>query len=61
MAHIVGVGILSANVIDADVIFSALTGAIFWSLIAWWADIPSSSSCLIEGLVGASVMKAGVN
>jgi PiT family inorganic phosphate transporter len=61
VARTVGVGIVSAEVIDARVIFGALTGAISWNLITWWAGIPSSSShALIGGLVGAGVAKAGL-
>jgi hypothetical protein len=53
VAQTIGVGIVSADVIDAQVIFGALTGAILWNLITWWAGIPSSSShALIGGLVG---------
>jgi inorganic phosphate transporter, PiT family len=62
VARTVGVGIVSADIIDARVIFGALTGAIFWNLITWWAGIPSSSShALIGGLVGAGLTKAGVS
>jgi inorganic phosphate transporter, PiT family len=62
VARTVGVGIVSADVMDAHVIFGALMGAIFWNLITWWAGIPSSSShALIGGLVGAGVVKAGVS
>ncbi len=61
VARTVGVGIVSAEVIDAQVIFGALVGAIFWNVITWWAGIPSSSShALIGGLVGAGVAKAGL-
>ncbi|MGN6750581.1 MAG: inorganic phosphate transporter [Xanthobacteraceae bacterium] len=62
VARTVGVGIVSADVIDPHVIFGALMGAIFWNLITWWAGIPSSSShALIGGLVGAAVVKAGLS
>ena len=62
VARTVGVGIVSAEVIDAQVIFGALVGAISWNLVTWWAGIPSSSShALIGGLVGAGVAKAGVS
>jgi inorganic phosphate transporter, PiT family len=62
VARTVGVGIVSADVIDPHVIFGALIGAIFWNLITWWAGIPSSSShALIGGLVGAGVVKAGLS
>src|SRR6201996_9146114 len=36
VARTVGVGIVSAEVMDARVIFGALMGAIFWDLITWW-------------------------
>jgi inorganic phosphate transporter, PiT family len=62
VAQTVGVGIISTEVIDPQVIFGALLGAIFWNLITWWAGIPSSSShALIGGLVGAGLAKAGVD
>jgi PiT family inorganic phosphate transporter len=60
VAQTVGTGIVSANVMDARVIFGALMGAISWNLITWWGGIPSSSShALIGGLVGAGIAKAG--
>ncbi|MFZ0606418.1 MAG: inorganic phosphate transporter [Xanthobacteraceae bacterium] len=60
VARTVGVGIVSAQAMDARVIFGALMGAISWNLITWWAGIPSSSShALIGGLVGAGLVKAG--
>jgi PiT family inorganic phosphate transporter len=61
VAQTIGVGIVSAEVTDARVIFGALMGAISWNLITWWEGIPSSSShALIGGLVGAGVTKAGI-
>lgn len=61
VARTIGVGIVSAEVMDGRVICGALTGAIAWNLITWWAGIPSSSShALIGGLLGAGVTKAGV-
>src|SRR5215471_4053713 len=61
VARTVGIGIVAADVMDAQVIFGALTGAISWNLITWWAGIPSSSShALIGGLVGAGITKAGL-
>jgi inorganic phosphate transporter, PiT family len=60
VAQTVGTGIVSANIVDARVIFGALMGAISWNVITWWGGIPSSSShALIGGLVGAAVTKAG--
>src|SRR5687767_12463553 len=60
VAQTVGVGIVTADVVDARVIFGALMGAISWNLITWGFGIPSSSShALIGGLVGAGIAKAG--
>src|SRR5271154_5294650 len=60
VARTIGVGIVSAEGMDAHVIFGALVGAISWNLITWWAGIPSSSShALIGGLIGAGLAKAG--
>jgi PiT family inorganic phosphate transporter len=62
VAQTIGVGIVSAEIMDAHVIFGALVGAISWNLFTWWAGIPSSSShALIGGLVGAGLMKAGTS
>ena len=61
VAQTVGTGIIAATVVDQGVIFAALTGAIAWNLITWWAGIPSSSShALIGGLLGGGIAKAGV-
>src|SRR6476660_6616840 len=60
VAETVGRGIVEANIIDARVIFAALTGAIVWQIITNRLGIPSSSShALIGGLVGAGMAKAG--
>jgi PiT family inorganic phosphate transporter len=62
VAETLGVGIVSGNVVDAQVIFGALVGAIAWNVITWIAGIPSSSShALIGGLVGAGLAKAGTS
>jgi PiT family inorganic phosphate transporter len=60
VAQTVGKGIVSAAVIDPQVIFGALMGAIVWNVITWRYGIPSSSShALIGGLLGAGITKAG--
>ena len=62
VAQTVGTGIISAQIIDPQVIFGALMGAIIWNLITWMLGIPSSSShALIGGLLGAGLAKAGLN
>ena len=60
VAETIGKGIISAQVIDPQVIFGALMGAIVWNLVTWGLGIPSSSShALIGGLIGAGTAKAG--
>jgi len=62
VAATVGKGIISADIVNAQVIFGALMGAISWNLITWGLGIPSSSShALIGGLIGAGVSKAGIS
>jgi PiT family inorganic phosphate transporter len=61
VANTIGTGIVDANIIDAHVIFGALTGAIVWNVITWGLGLPSSSShALIGGLAGAGIAKAGM-
>ena len=60
VANTVGKGIVDAQVIDPQVIFGALMGAIAWNVITWRYGIPSSSShALIGGLLGAGISKVG--
>src|SRR3979409_232454 len=62
VAHTIGTGIVEPSIIDAQVIFAALVGAIVWNLITWGLGIPSSSShALIGGLVGGGMAKAGIS
>jgi PiT family inorganic phosphate transporter len=62
VAQTVGTGIVSAEIVDARVVFGALMGAISWNIITWALGIPSSSShALIGGLVGAGTAKVGVS
>lgn len=61
VAQTVGTGIVSAQIVDAQVIFGALMGAISWNVLTWLLGIPSSSShALIGGLLGAGTAKAGL-
>src|SRR5439155_15407910 len=62
VAQTIGTGIIDPAVVDAQVIFAALVGAIVWNLVTWALGIPSSSShALIGGLFGAGVAKAGLS
>jgi inorganic phosphate transporter, PiT family len=60
VAATVGKGIVQPGVVDTNVVFGALIGAIFWNVLTWYYGIPSSSShALIGGIVGAVMAKAG--
>jgi PiT family inorganic phosphate transporter len=62
VAQTVGTGIISADIVDAHVVFGALMGAIIWNIITWALGIPSSSShALIGGLVGSGTAKVGLS
>jgi PiT family inorganic phosphate transporter len=61
VAQTLGTGIIEPTLVDARVIFAALTGAIIWNIVTWLFGIPSSSShALVGGLVGAGIAKAGL-
>lgn len=58
VAEIIGNGLIDSSMIDLQLIFAALLGAIFWNLLTWYLGLPSSSShALIGGLTGAAVAK----
>ena len=61
VASTIGKGIIDPLIVDHNVVFGALAGAIAWNLITWYYGIPSSSShALIGGLAGAAMAKGGV-
>lgn len=60
VATTIGAGLISPSIIDARLIFSALSAAVIWNLITWYYALPSSSShALIGGLLGAAIIKSG--
>jgi PiT family inorganic phosphate transporter len=60
VATTIGTGLINPDVINTQVIFSALLGAIFWNIFTWYYGLPSSSShALIGGLLGAGIAHAG--
>jgi PiT family inorganic phosphate transporter len=62
VANTIGTGLIDTSIVDKQLIFSTLCGAIFWNLITWYYGIPSSSShALIGGLIGSALVKAGVS
>jgi PiT family inorganic phosphate transporter len=61
VAQTIGSGILDVRVIDDQVVFGALMGAIVWNIVTWLGGLPSSSShALVGGLVGAGLAKTGL-
>jgi PiT family inorganic phosphate transporter len=61
VAKTIGAGIVDENTSTQGVIIAALIGAIVWDLVTWWYGLPSSSShALIGGLLGATLVSAGV-
>jgi PiT family inorganic phosphate transporter len=60
VADTVGAGLVDPSFVNPYMIFSALIGAITFSLFTWYFGLPSSSShSLIGGLLGAALMKGG--
>jgi inorganic phosphate transporter, PiT family len=60
VAKTVGGGMIQQSIVDPNVIFAALLGAVVWNMVTWYYGIPSSSShALIGGYAGAAVSKAG--
>ena len=60
VAKAVASGFVRADVVDPNLMFGALLGAIAWNLVTWYYGIPSSSShALIGGLAGSALAKAG--
>lgn len=60
VANTVGTGLISPAIVDTQLIFAALCGAIIWNLITWYFGLPSSSShALVGGLVGAALVRGG--
>ena len=62
VAKAIGGGMIDQHIVDPNVIFAALLGAILWNIITWSYGIPSSSShALIGGYAGAAIAKAGLS
>jgi PiT family inorganic phosphate transporter len=61
VAKTIGAGLVDEKTSTTVVVAAALIGAITWNLITWWQGLPSSSShSLIGGLLGATLVAAGV-
>jgi inorganic phosphate transporter, PiT family len=61
VAKTIGAGLVDEATTTQTVIVAALLGAIAWNLFTWYLGLPSSSShALIGGLLGATIVAAGV-
>jgi PiT family inorganic phosphate transporter len=62
VAKTIGAGLVDEATTTQAIVAAALIGAIAWNLITWLYGIPSSSShALIGGLIGATIVGAGVD
>ena len=60
VAATIASGIVEADLITLEIVFSGLIGAIAWNLATWYFGLPSSSShALIGGVVGAAFAAQG--
>jgi PiT family inorganic phosphate transporter len=61
VAKTMGKGLIRVDLVDPQVIFAGLAGAIAWNVITWYGGLPSSSShALMGGYAGAAIAKAGI-
>lgn len=61
VANTIGKGIIDIHIVDSQLIFGALMGACLWNVITWYFGLPTSSShALIGGMIGAALVKAGL-
>jgi PiT family inorganic phosphate transporter len=61
VAGTIGKGIVNLSIIDSRIIFATLVGACLWDILTWYLGLPTSSShALMGGLVGATLVKAGI-
>src|SRR5689334_13613742 len=62
VAKTISSGLVNETQISPVVIFAGLVGAILWNLLTWLLGLPSSSShALFGGLIGATIVAAGVS
>lgn len=62
VASTIGKGIVETDIVNEQVIFAALAGAIAWVALATYRGLPVSvSHALIGGLLGAAIAKAGTD
>ncbi len=62
VAKTIGADIVrSAGHVNEHVLIAALSGAVIWNILTWWAALPSSSShALVGGVIGAVLVSTGL-
>src|SRR5580765_5261090 len=61
VAKTIGTGLIDVNVVNSNVVFGGLVGAIVWNLITWYFGISFSFfHALIGGYAGAAVARVGI-
>ena len=62
VAKTIGADIVrSAGHVNDHVLIAALSGAVIWNILTWWAALPSSSShALVGGVIGAVLVSTGL-
>ncbi|MEK6229825.1 MAG: inorganic phosphate transporter [Actinomycetota bacterium] len=60
VAATIASGIVESDLINEQIVFGGLVGAIGWNLLTWYFGLPSSSShALIGGVVGSAFVAKG--
>lgn len=61
VAGTIGKGIIDITIMDKNLIMATLVAACLWDVITWYFGLPTSSShALMGGLIGAALVKAGI-
>jgi PiT family inorganic phosphate transporter len=61
VAHTIGKGMISLDIVTQYVVLAGLAGAIVWDLLTWWWGLPTSSShALVGGYAGAAMARAAI-
>ncbi len=62
IAATIGKGIISPASVTSQVILAGLIGACIWNILTWYWGLPiSSSHALIGGLIGAVLVRSGID
>lgn len=62
VAATIAKGIVNQDLVTIEVVFAGLAGGVAWNVATWYLGIPSSSShALIGGVIGATIVHAGMS